>query len=201
MPGLFDIREFKTGQDVRFIRDQLNALRRAVMALKPCDSADIKAKCTERGTTYRIARKLAAGSESCPFDISIDSDEDGILTATFRAGTINQLLPDNYLEGIEVPDDATKYLVLSCTATNGEITAATFSAEDDPPDALAPMAGEPPTAFDLLIGVSVDGSPVKVWGCGNIQALPVEAFRLQKAVPVAGQVPYDVYYTWEFSLI
>jgi hypothetical protein len=138
----------------------------------------------------------------CPFDITIELDELlDELVATFRPGTINQLLPDNYLTGVVVPDTGTKYLVLNCTASSGQITGATFTAEDDPPDALEPFAGEPPTAFELLIGVVVDGVAVKVWGCGNIQALPVEAFRLQKITPVAGQVPYDVYYTWEFSLL
>ncbi len=160
---------------------------------------------TPSGTTISAIGRRGSGAAAtepdCPFDITIAPDETSALFATFRAGTINQLLPDNYLDGVEVPASGTKYLVLSCTVTSGAITGATFFADDDPPVALAPMAGEPPTAFDLLIGVSVNGLAIKVWGCGNIQAVPVEAFRLQKAVPVAGQVPYDVYYTWQFSLL
>lgn len=146
------------------------------------------------------ARSRGAAT-GCPFDISITPDELADLYASFRAGTINSLLPDNYLDGVLVPDTGTKYLVLNCTASSGAITGATFSADTSPPAAIAPTTGAPPTSFAILIGVCTDGVATKVWGCGNIQALPVEAFRTQKVTPVAGQVPYDVYYTWSFTLL
>lgn len=153
-------------------------------------------------TNSGIGSRVTAGAaETCPFDITIATDELLGLYATFRAGTINQLLPDNYLSGVVVPDTGTKYLVLNCTASNGQITGATFTADDDPPDAIEPFAGQPPTTFAILIGVVIDGEAVKVWGCGNIQALGIESFRLQKVTPVAGGLPYDVYYTWQLSLL
>lgn len=136
------------------------------------------------------------GSDPAPFDITITST-----TATFRPGTINSRLPSNYLSGITVPLSGTRYLVLNCSASNGDVTAASFSSDASAPAAIAPYAGQPPISFKILIGVLVDGVATKVWGDGNIQATPVEAFRIQKASPVAGQLPYDVYYTWELSLL
>jgi hypothetical protein len=138
---------------------------------------------------------------SCPFNITIGDDGAGGLVATFRAGTINGLLPSNYLTGVTVPASGTKYLVLTCTANNGEITAASFSADAAAPGAIVPYAGQPPVSFKILIGLSINGTPIKIWGCGNIQASGTESFRLQKVTPVAGQVPYDIYYTWTLGVL
>jgi hypothetical protein len=132
----------------------------------------------------------------CPFDITVTGT-----TVTFEPGTINSLLPSNYATGVTIPAMGTRYLVLNCTAANGEITAASFSVESSVPPAIAPYAGEPPVTFGIVIGVVVDSVAVKVWGCGNIQAIGEESFRLQKVSPTAGELPYDVYYTWDISLI
>lgn len=205
MADLFDLPEFRIGDDLRTIRPQLEALRRAVLALRPGLSADIYPNVTARGTTYGLRRRLggssAAAAEDCPFDITITETAGPIYTATFRAGTINSLLPSNYLTGVTVPATGTRYLVLDCTASNGEITSAAFAAETSAPPAIVPYAGQPPVAFKILIGVVIDTVAVKVWGCGNIQASGAESFRLQKASPTAGQLPYDVYYTWSLSLL
>jgi hypothetical protein len=94
MAGVFDIPEFKAGQDVRDIRDQLNRLRRAIIALQPCDSADIKANCTERGTTHRLARRPIASESTHPFlvvDASTESPAAAKVTVIF--GQVNSLTP------------------------------------------------------------------------------------------------------------
>lgn len=203
MPGLFDIPPFDPAQDLRDIRPQLEALRAAVLALRPGHSPDILPHVSARGTTFRLVRKPGVGGTSgaCPFDITITETAGPVYTATFRAGTVNQLLPSNYLTGVTVPATGTRYLVLNCTVSSGAITAASFTADSSVPPAIAPYAGEPPTSFKVLIGVVTDTVATKVWSCGNISAIPVEAFRLQKSVPVAGQVPYDVYYTWEIGVL
>lgn len=135
-------------------------------------------------------------AQRCPFDITITGT-----TVTFEPGTINSLLPSNYATGVTIPALGTRYLVLDCTASNGEITTAAFAADSSVPPAIAPFMGEPPTSFKILIGVVVDSVATKVWGCGNIQAEGAEVFRLQKVTPAAGELPYDVYYTWNLQLI
>jgi hypothetical protein len=142
----------------------------------------------------------SSSTRAFPFDITVNA-----LTATFWPGTINSLLPSNAVAGIStgiaVPSTGVRYLVLTCTAASGAITNATFSADSSPPSSIAPLAGAPPTSFKILIGVTINAVPVKAWGDGNIQALPVEAFRTQKSSPAAGQVPYDIYYTWSMGLV
>lgn len=177
---------------------------RYLRAITPRSGPGVRVREFANGTTFEAAEVKAgtvtvAAPHACPFDITLTPNS-GDFTATFRAGTINQLLPSNYHTGVFVPASGTRYLVLSCTVAGGAITAAAFSADASPPPAIAPYAGEPPTSLKILIGVSIDGVATKVWGCGNITAMPVEAFRVQKTVPVAGQVPYDVYYTWQIAL-
>lgn len=149
------------------------------------------------------SRSRGSGSaRQCPFDISVNYDAGlGLYFATFRPGTINQLLPSNYLTGVAVPATGTRYIVLSCTASNGKITSAAFAAESTVPDAIEPYAGQPPVAFKILIGIVIDTVATKVLSCGNIQASGVESFRLQKSGPAAGELPYDVYYTWALAII
>lgn len=142
------------------------------------------------------AASIRGARAPAPFDITVTGT-----TATFRAGTINSLLPSNYLAGVTIVSTGTRYLVLNCTSSNGQITAASFSADVSPPSAIAPYAGQPPVAFSILIGVTINAAAVKVWANGNIGAYGAESFRLQKASPVAGQVPYDIYYSWNLSVL
>lgn len=153
----------------------------------------------QRPRGLQPAARISYGS-TCPFTPSITSSG-ATRTVTFRPGTINSLLPSNYATGVTVPATGTRYLVLDVGVTSGAITSAAFAADSAAPDAIAPAAGTPPSSFKVLIALAIDARLFRVWGCGNIQAIPVEAFRLQKITPVAGQVPYDVYYTWELSLL
>jgi hypothetical protein len=131
-----------------------------------------------------------------PFDITVTANK-----AYFRAGTINGFLPTNYSTGTGVNSSGTEYLVLNCTSSNGKITAASFGAQALQPGAITPTKGLPPTSFALLIGVLVNGQPTKIWGDGNINASVVESFRADRDPITPGQLPYDIYYTWQFTLV
>lgn len=144
-----------------------------------------------------VVRRVPAGIR--PFAMSI-TPSGATRTITFRAGTINAMLPSNYLTGVTVPQSGTRYIVLDVTVSSGVVTAAALAADSSAPPAITPMAGEPPTSFKILIGLCIDAVLFQIW-LGNIQALPVPAFSLQKVTPVAGQVPYDVYYTWELGVL
>lgn len=130
-----------------------------------------------------------------PFDITITGN-----TAYLRAGTINGFLPTNYASGTGVNNSGTEYLVLNCTSSAGRITAASFAAQALQPGSIAPLKGVPPTSFSLLIGVLVNGQPTKIWGNGNINATAIEAFRADRVSITPGQLPYDIYYTWQFTV-
>lgn len=131
-----------------------------------------------------------------PFDITVTGNK-----AYFRAGTINGFLPSNYLSGTGVNNSGTEYLVLNCTSSNGRITAASFGTQALQPGAIEPIKGLPPTSFSLLIGVLVNGQPTKIWGNGNINATVIESFRADRAIITPGQLPYEIYYTWQFTVV
>lgn len=139
---------------------------------------------------------ILGANDSAPFDLTVDGT-----TCTFRAGTINGLLPSNYLTGVTISATGTRYLVLNCTASNGQITGASFSADTSQPGAIAPTIGVPPSVFSLLIGLTIDGEPIKIWEGGNIAAAPAESFRVDRSVATPGALPYEIFYTWEFRVV
>jgi len=134
-----------------------------------------------------------------PFDLFLADAGGGNSTATIWPGTLNQLLVSNYATGVTVPQTGTRYLVVDCTTADGEITSAALAADSTAPGAIAPTQGTPPVAFKLLVGIVVDNVAYKVWTAGNVLASPVESFRVDKASPVPGSLPYDIYYTWELT--
>lgn len=203
MTGIFELEPFRVNDDITLIRSKVERMRQALLALRPVPSGTITARVTQSGTMLDLRNVVVNGdgtSGPFPFDITI-SGTAGTYKATFYPGVINQLLPSNLLTGVSVPDTGTKYLSLNLTASNGQITAAAITADASAPAAIAPFAGQPPTAFSILIGIVVDHVAFKIWGNGNIQASGTESFRLQKVTPVAGQLPYDVYYTWTLEVI
>jgi hypothetical protein len=132
-----------------------------------------------------------------PFDIFITSTG-STRTVTIWPGTVNQLLVSNYLTGVTVSPTGTYYLVIDCTASDGQITSATLAIDSVPPPGIAPTAGSPPVSFKILVGVIVDAVAFKSLGDSNLYAPSAEAFRLEKVSPVAGLPAYDIYYTWGF---
>lgn len=180
---------------------RMNAIMDAIRGLLRGDNISgpgLRKRQTSDGVVLTVTAEGGGRSSRlpAPFDITISGTK-----ATFRAGTVNNVLPTNYLTGVTVPTTGTRYLILTVTTSSGQATSAVFSASSTAPTAIAPAAGIPPSTFTVLIGVLIDGTAVKVWGDGNIQALPVESFRVDKATPVAGALPYTIYYTWELSLI
>jgi hypothetical protein len=183
------------------------ALLRYIKSITPVSSPGLRVKRTPDGT---ILEPLAGptrtvrgggGVTRYPFDITLTDAGGGDSTATIWPGTINQLLPSNYLTGVTVSNTGTHFLVLDCTASDGEITAAPLAIETGAPPAITPTQGTPPVAFQVLIGIIIDGVAYKVWGNGNMTASAAESFRVDKGSPVPGSLPYDVFYTWEFSLV
>lgn len=135
---------------------------------------------------------------------SLYSPFDPIVTGTTFSivpGTINNLIPSNYLTGVTIPSTGTKYICLSCATSSGAITSAELVADASAPAVISATASYPPTAFKLLLAIVINKVPTKVWGDGNIQALPLEVLRVNKTTPVAGEMVYTPYYTWGISLV
>jgi hypothetical protein len=183
-------------------------LLRYIRSITPQSSNTCRVHRSTGGVTYQPTAKSAkpsrgggAATERYPFDITLTDAGGGNSTATIWPGTINQLLPSNYLTGVTVSNTGTHFLVLDCTASDGEITAAPLAIESAAPPAITPTQGTPPVAFQVLVGIIIDGVAYKVWGNGSVTASAAESYRVDKGSPVPGSLPYDVFYTWEFSLV
>lgn len=142
-----------------------------------------------------------------PFDAILEPDPVtmGNTLATFLPGVINGLLPSNYASSFSLSPSSTYFAIISCTASNGQITAASLSFGSSPPAAIPTNMGQPPLSFDFLLGIVItDGLGGATWsriiGDGSLAAAGAEAFRTDKATPVPGTLPYDIWYTWNLTL-
>lgn len=130
-----------------------------------------------------------------PFDISFSGGPDP-KDATVRPGTINGILASNFTDTYSLSASGVYYLVLSVTATDGEIVSALLSMPTSPPAGVPTLQGQPPTSFDYLLGVVVDLVWYRVIGNGSLTAEGDEVFRVSKVAPAPGTLPYDIYYNW-----
>ncbi len=132
-----------------------------------------------------------------PFPFDVEFTGSGTpLTASARPGTLNGLIPTNYLTTYSVTVPGVYYLVLSATAATGEIASCALSMPGSPPVGIPTIMGEPPLAFDYLLGVVIDGVWYRTIGNGSLTAIGQEVFRVSQISPAPGTLPYDIYYTW-----
>lgn len=142
-----------------------------------------------------------AGSGSsgpCPFDMTL-SVEGGNYRLTVYPGTINGIVPDNYLSGILISQGGAHYIYASCTTSNGSITSVTLESSTTVQTPSLPTLNYPPTTLKVLVGIIIGSTEYKVANCSNFTVSSVEVFRLPKASPVQGMMPYDIYYNWNIA--
>jgi hypothetical protein len=138
-------------------------------------------------------------SKRYPWDLIIGGATGGTVAVMVEPGTINNVLPSNIFTALAVSDTATNYIQADCTAAGGEITGISLSVQSTPPGAPPVALGGLPTAFSVLIGGSVSGTPYKVAPDGPITALPTLAYQTDKTAPTPGVFPQNNYYTWAIS--
>lgn len=139
-----------------------------------------------------------------PFDVSFSAGSDASHnTATVRPGTLNGLVPSNILTTADLSLSGSYYLVLSGVAADGEITSCSLSFPTSAPSPMPVTVGQPPTAFDYVLGMILGNGTALEWfrtiGNGSLQAAGNEVFRVPKASPSPGTLPYDLYWTWVLS--
>lgn len=137
------------------------------------------------------------GAAPGPFDLTFEpSVTPGELVVTMIPGQINGVIPSDYLSLPDILDVGEYYLVLSVTAVDGQIATASIDLVGSPPAGIPVTLGVPPTAFDLLIGVVIDGVWFRSTAVGNKVATPLETFRAGIINPPPGTLPYEIYYSW-----
>lgn len=141
------------------------------------------------------------GTGPYPFDVEFSAGSDADhRTAFVRPGTLNGLVPTDMLDTYDLDINNTYYLVLSGVAMDGEISSCTLEMEASAPGPMPVLLGEPPTSFDyvlgLIIGDGVDLTWYRTIGNGSLIFSGSEVFRVPKATPTPGTLPYDLYWTW-----
>jgi hypothetical protein len=134
-------------------------------------------------------------SPICPFDLKVIASN-GVYQVSIHPGTINNYLVTNYLSGVSVGLNTTKFLAIRCSTNNGKIISAELMALNDAPEAFDITESRPPISFDILIGIIINGTTYKVWNCSNISIESKESFRADKESYGPGESPYSIWYTW-----
>ncbi len=133
-----------------------------------------------------------------PFDLTFTpGGSPGDLTPAMIPGTINGVIPSNYLSLPDISDTGVYYFVLSATTANGQIASATVALNGSPPAGIPVTMGVPPTAFDFLLGVVADGVWFRSCAVGSLNAVPFETYRIGIINPAPGTLPYDIWYSWD----
>ncbi len=141
-----------------------------------------------------------APATAYPFDVTFDTSGDPRDTFV-RPGTINGVLPSNYDDVFSLAAVGVHYLVLTVTASDGEIASAVLSFDGSPPAGIPTIQGQPPTSFAYLLGVVVDLTWYRTIGPGSLAAAGLEVFRVSKTAPAPGTLPYDIWYTWNITAV
>lgn len=156
------------------------------------------------GTGFLVSlvplRASASTAEKCPFDFTVNSVAG---TIQLHPGAVNQLMPSNMLDAHTL-GTGVNYVKLDCD-TNGKQVNAVEIVVDSTPSAppVATMGAAPPN-FKVLLGVVVESAgvytPFKSWGCGSVNAIPIELIRTDKASPIPGNALYDTWYSWSVGV-
>lgn len=131
-----------------------------------------------------------------PFDVEFSG-----LNATVLPGTINGLLATNYDDVFVITNPGVYFVTLSVTAVDGQLASSTLSFAASPPAAVPVVQGQPPTTFDYLLGIVVDGAWFRTIGLGSLAAAGSEVYRVSKTSPAPGTLPYDIWYTWNITAV
>lgn len=146
--------------------------------------------------TASITLAPATAALSYPFTSSISGTN-----LTVKYGTLNGAAPTNIGSTFTVPSTGTRYLVLTATASSGDIVSSSLSVDTSPPSIAANNIGFPVNTFKVLLYVIVDKKLFRVIGNGSLQALSKEVFRVQKSMTTPDMLPYDSYYNWDVSVV
>jgi hypothetical protein len=154
------------------------------------------------GTTVSINSKrtgINANASFCPFDIITTVVTSGY-DVTFRAGTINGVLPTNMLDKLTgVTTASNTYYYLKCT-TDGKVIISSLLEKDTSLRTPAqPTADTAPTEFNIMLGYTTTaGLTEKTISCGHLQARIAPSLQEDANDYVAGERNYTQFYNWVF---
>lgn len=153
------------------------------------------------GTTVSINSKRTGTSPAsfCPFDIITTVVTSGY-EVTFRAGTINGVLPTNMLDKLTgVTTASNTYYYLKCTTDGKVITSSLLEKDTSLRTPAQPTADTAPTEFNIMLGYTTTaGITEKTISCGHLQARIAPSLQEDANDYVAGERNYTQFYNWVF---
>lgn len=126
------------------------------------------------------------------------SESESIHYVTFRLGLLNQIAAGNWNTPISLAADATKWVVLDVTASNGQITGFDIALDDATPTADQIAENYPPDSFKIVLGV-IDSLRATMAACENLEASAIEVFRQSRNPPAAGAEPFTRWWRWKVN--
>lgn len=200
MPDAFDsLPSFNRGEPLStaITADKLNAIVRAIRALRPMSGNGVLVRTSPSGTVMSAMISTEASTTTPPFDLTSPS----ATTVTISTGTVNNVIPTNVNTPLTITGVGVEYVTLTMSATNAKVVSSSFSITTSSPAAISVVQGQPPSSFSVCTHVLVDGSSSRVIGSGSLVFTPYEAWRLAKVMVSPDSMPYDSYYSWRASLI
>ena len=141
----------------------------------------------------------ATSGDEYPFDLTL-IDAGATYTGKFRPGTVNGLIPSNYLSLTGIAKTGTVYIGIVCTFSNAAIQTAVFAAGSTAPPAYLVTKNVPPTDLNILTHVVVDGVVYRVIGPNSLTVKPDVWFETDKTgTLVPGERPTDYWYSYSVT--
>lgn len=130
------------------------------------------------------------------FDLNIAAAGGGTLDVTVIPGTVNGLLPSNYLSTFNISATGLYYLTLSIAATGSTITSASLVMSSSAPAVQVPTRDTPASSFSRLIAIITDGVAERQIPVGSLITFPEERFRTNRTAPAPDESPFYFWYAW-----
>lgn len=113
----------------------------------------------------------------------------------FRLGLLNQLAADNWNDELEIAADATKWIVLNVTASNGKITGYEIALDDATPTENQEAENYPPDSFKIVLGV-IDSLKATMAVCENLTLFGSVTRVESRTPPATGAEPFTRWWQW-----
>lgn len=183
--------------------NRFDALVDAVKATSISQGRGYRVRKTALGTVLDIEPAIGGGGSTCPFEISVVAGAtSGTLDVTVSPGTVNSLLPSNYADTFNVSASGLKFVKVNVTTDGAKVTSCALDVDTTAPTPAAPTPFALPELDTVAIGVIVNDTAYRMIGCGSVQLLGHEAYKVDKDPPAdAGQLPYTPYYVWQQEVI
>lgn len=160
---------------------------------------------TRNGTSFVIdslsSSDIAGNSDWCPWKVFLTKKTDDNGNETYEArtmgGTINGLVPDNFLNFDTISKDDNKWIYWEAdTDNNGISTLSIKTSETEPDTNFKFMEEAVNTTIRGLIAYMREGQIVAQFLCDNIVARPIVAYQINDPDD------FDIlksYYTWHVA--